>query len=255
MCAWRPLACSPHTVLHSSHGPPGKVECKPQARPSWGLKHPARSGSSGVTSWSPCPPTQLPGPLLCLPPRCPSPFQLHKAWLLCLLGPLTPCTLSSVLRWLTTPPTPGSLGPGAAPPCRQGPGVQPPASIPRPATPQVRCPAHHQVLPSSPELSGEPPGQSQPGRRPWRLGAGTPSHQPLGNPSPPSPSAPLLQGKSPALPRDLIPSNPRPPAWRVPAPGVLASPVARAWRPVGTPAQVWPPQEARPYLPSPLWPH
>lgn len=229
--------------------------CKPQARPSRGLKHPAHSGSLEVTSWSPRRPALLPGLLLYLPPLCPSPLQLHTAWPLCLLGPLTPCTLSSVLCWLTTPPTLGSLGPRAAPPCRQGPGVQPPPSVPRPATPQVRCPAHHQVLLSSPELSGEPPEQSQPGRRPWTLGAGTPSHQPLGNPSPPSPSAPLLQGKSPAFPHDLIPSNPRPPAWRVLAPGVLASPVAGAWCPVGTPVQVWPPQEAWPYLPSPLWPH
>lgn len=198
----------------------------------------------------PMPSTQLPAPPLPAPGRCLLTL-LPASQSLAALPPglLTPCTLSSVLRWLTTPPTPWALGARS----RALRADRGPCS----ALPPIPRPAHHRCVvpaPSSgpPELSralGAP--RAEPARKKaLRLGAGTPSHQPPGNPSPPA-RLPSFRGKSPALPRDssLVTRVHLPGGSRLP--GSFASPVARAWRPVGTPAQVWPPQEAWPHLPSP----
>ena len=161
------------------------VECKPQARLSWGLKHLAPSGFSVGRVSVPTP----------------SPLRLHTGWLLSPgpPNPLPPCPLhQSVLSWLT--PLLGLWGPELPLPCRQRPGMQPLPVTPRHA---VTTGASSRLLSGPPKLSGalgkapraEPAGEKAPegvGRDPI-----------IPTPEDPSPRSPVCappSGENPAFP-------------------------------------------------------
>lgn len=139
-----PMGSSMAPMRHRAKG------CKPQARPSRGLRHPARSGSSGVTPQSPRPLARLRAPALPAPSLPRTPPASHS-----LTAP--PPGLSNTLHafhcallsWPITAPTLGLWGPEPPLGVDRGPGAQPPASVPRPAMPQVHRPAHRQVLPEA----------------------------------------------------------------------------------------------------------